>query len=128
MKTRIKISLAKAAAYLEAGLEVECHLIVEGEAAAVPVVEAPGKRHKRSFITRDETIYRLAGKAPSYSPGSDCSVALEQLMNLFKGGAKRRTRSQIDGYLTQHLAWSHRKNTSTIANLRRDGYLVLEKI
>ena len=125
---KVKVDLKKAVDYAAAGLEVECYLVVDGEAVGEPISAKKKPKRKRSLVTRDETTYKMTGHLPKFMKGTKCQMALEAMCNLYKGGAQQRTRSQIDGYLTQHFAWDHRSNMSVIANFRRDGILEVVRI
>lgn len=125
---KVKVSLDEAVKLKNAGLEVECYFVVDGEPPARERRKSQKRRRARSFVTRDNTTYRLTGKVPPYAKGSNIRIGLEGLMNLYKGGAQQRTRLQIDSYLQQHFAWSHRANMSMLSNLRQDGALEIVRI
>lgn len=124
---KLKIRIADISKYVDAGFNVEVHVILPGNVVA----EEPKKsEHKRTFVTTDRSVYKFVAKSPKeLREGSDQSRAYEQLMNMFRGSTSmRRTRSQLTSFLTQHLAWGKTKAVNVLANLRRKGFVELETI
>ena len=126
---KIKIDdFDKAVAMRDAGLnvEIECYLVVEGEVVAE---EGNGKKKKiRTFVTSDKTTYCLPPKPNPYQPGTKQAKSRDVLGRFYKGSGDSRTRSEITGTLIKELGFCEKEAVTVIANMRRDGVLVLESL
>lgn len=123
MKT--KITFDQACKLRDAGLTVECYLVVE---EPEPESEKPKKR--RSIITGDNTLYSFHGASvPALTPGSDLSKACETLINnVFKGSGHQATRAELTAELAKRRKWRKQRAISNIANLRRRDILRIVKL